>query len=69
MDNIKTPVLFCNGVEIDGGSKYRILGQRFAHPIREEGMFQSAMDAFIANGEFEWVDNNDVFLLKNIDLG
>lgn len=69
MGNIKTPVLFCNGVEIDGGSKFRILGQRFAHPSREEEMFQSAMDAFIANGEFEWVDNNDVFLLKNIDLG
>lgn len=69
MGNIKAPVLSCNGVEIDGGNEHRILGERFAHPVREKELFQFALNSFIADGEFEWVGDGNVFLLKNVVLG
>lgn len=62
------PVLFRNGIEIDGGSKRRILGQHFAHPTEESDLFNHALESFIEDGEFEWVDDNNVFLLKRVAI-
>lgn len=62
------PIMYRNGVEIDGGSKYRLLATYFAHPTEEADMFQSGMDEFIQTGEFEFVYDNDVYLLKNTEI-
>lgn len=64
----KIPVMYRNGVEIDGGSKYRLLATYFAHPQKEADMFQAGMDEFVQTGEFEFVYDNDVYLLKNTEI-
>lgn len=62
------PVLFRNGIEVDGGSKRRLIGTYFAHPTEESDLFNHALGSFIEDGEFEWVDNNNVFLLKRVAI-
>lgn len=62
------PTMYRNGVEIDGGSKYRLIQIYFADPVKEADMFQLAMDEFVETGEFEFVVNNDVYLLKNTPI-
>lgn len=59
------PTLYKNGIEIDGGSKFRLIQTHFAHPVDESDMFQAAMNEFMSTGEFEFVVDNDVYLLKN----
>lgn len=62
---MNVPTMFKNGEEIDGGSSYRLM-QTFADPNTELDMFYAGMDEFNESGEFEFVLNNDVYLIKMV---
>ena len=36
----------------------------FADPFTENDLFVMARDQFLSEGEFEWVQDNDVYLIK-----
>ena len=56
--------LFCNSVSIGTGS-IEFLAESFASFNHEPSLFNMAVNEVTENGEFEWVDNNEVFLIKN----
>ena len=36
----------------------------FADPFTENDLFVMARDQFLSEGEFEWVQDNDVYMIK-----
>ena len=58
-------ILFKNGVEIGGGSPFHAM-QNFADPETESDMFHEGMKQLKDTGEFEFVENNDVFRIEMV---
>lgn len=56
--------IFCNGENIGTGSP-SFLAESFVSSLREPELFNMALSEITNHGEFEWVDNNEVFLIKN----
>lgn len=55
--------LFCNSVNVGTGS-VELLAESFASFNHEPSLFNMAVNEVNENGEFEWVQDNDVYLIK-----
>lgn len=56
-------VLYKNNERVRENSASMLLIE-FADPFTENDLFVAARDQFRSEGEFEWVLNNDVYLIK-----
>ena len=55
--------LFKNGVDIDRDSAENFL-EYFASPSLQKDLYDMALSVFNETGEFEYVEDNDVYLIK-----
>lgn len=65
---MRIATIYKNGVEIDGGSSFRLMESYFAHPVEESDMFHAGMMQLKDAHKFEFVKDNDVYLITLTEI-